>query len=701
MDAKEIKLLKFLQDDHQLYIPIFQRKYSWNSNQCEKLFEDILKVGSKNNNSTHFIGSVVYMNEGLNMVGPISKRMVIDGQQRLTTITLLISALAIFLKNNPIQNYSYQDLVFYYLSNTRASGEEKYKLILNDEDKKSLLKIIDNISSNKSNDFNKTDSKTIINNYMFFLNRINKNNISNIITGLNKLNLIQIALEQGKDNPQLIYESLNSTGLELSKADLIRNFVLMTFNPTEQKRIYEIYWKDMENGFNQTNLFDRFIRDYLTIKLNEIPKISEVYTKFKEFASNWNDMKELLKEINTYSKYYFSICFGDDEDKNVKYAFKNFNYLKSNVCYPFLLTVYEDYDNKNISKEELLEIINIIESYVFRRSICEIPTNSLNKTFAILHNEIDKNNYVESLKSILLLKDSYKRFPNNEEFKNHLLTKNVYNYNYSKYLLSNLENYKHPKNYLNFKNYTIEHIMPQKLSEDWKKELGKNYLEIHEKYLHTIGNLTLTAYNSELSDSSFKHKQEMKNGFKDSPLYLNKYISKLNSWSEEEINNRSNELIKLAIDIWPYPKICSETIKKYSKKISSYSMKQKQENKEIIKYTEKDAFKNKPYNYNMELLYNNLKKRILSEFENIEIIAHKYLIVFKTKNQRVIVIEPFKNFLKIWITLKNNELNDPLNKTIDISNIKYKVGEYEIKINKNEDINYFINLFEQAYIEKI
>lgn len=670
MDAKEIKLLNFLQYDHQLYIPIFQRKYSWTSDQCRKLLEDILKVGSKQDNSTHFIGSVVYMNEGLNMVGPISKRMVIDGQQRLTTITLLISALAIYLKKNPIQNYNYQDLVFYYLSNTRASGDERYKLILNDDDKKSVIKIIDNISSDNTVDFDKNDSKTIINNYKFFLNRINENNIPIIIAGLHKLNLIQIALEQGKDNPQLIYESLNSTGLELSKADLIRNFVLMTFNPSEQKKVYEMYWKDMEKGFDQTNLFDRFIRDYLTIKINKIPKIDKVYNEFKDFASNWDNIEELLKEINTYSKYYFSICFGDDEDKDISYAFKNFNYLKANVCYPFLLTVYEDYANDNISKEELLEIINIVESYVFRRSICEIPTNSLNKTFATLPNAIDEDNYVESLKSNLLVKDSFKRFPNDEEFKNHLLIKNVYKYRNSLYLLSNLENYKHPKNYLDFTDYTIEHIMPQNLSEEWEKDLGENYLEIHEEYLHTIGNLTLTAYNSELSDSSFKDKQEMENGFKDSPLYLNEYIAKLNSWDEEEINKRANDLINLAIEIWPYPKVDNETLKKYSEGITS--------------------FKNYTYGKAHEKVFTKIESLLLEIDGVTEAYTSRY-IAFKNKYSFV-EIRFKRKAIHVKIKMPFNLVNDP--KSIGF---KDTYGEFNININSTDEIDYTMELIKQSY----
>lgn len=670
MDAKEIELLKFLQYDHQLYIPIFQRKYSWTRDQCRKLLEDILKVGSKNDNSTHFIGSVVYMNEGLNMVGPISKRMVIDGQQRLTTITLLISALAIFLKENPIQDYNHQDLVFYYLSNIRASGDEKYKLILNDDDKKSLLKIIDNISSDTPVDFDKTDSETIIGNYNFFLDKINEINIPIIITGLHKLNLIQIALEQGKDNPQLIYESLNSTGLELSKADLIRNFVLMTFNPSEQKRIYEMYWKDMEKGFNQSNLFDRFIRDYLTIKLNKIPKIAKVYNEFKDFASNWNDVEELLKEINTYAKYYFSIYFGRDDDKDIRYAFKNFNYLKANVSYPFLLRVYEDYAKENISKEELLEIINIVESYIFRRSICEIPTNSLNNIFATMHNEIDEDNYVESLKSRLLLKDSYKRFPADEEFKNHLLIKNVYNYGYSMYLLSNLENYKHPKNHLDFTDYTIEHIMPQNLSKEWREDLGENYLEIHEEYLHTIGNLTLTAYNSELSDSSFKHKQEMENGFKDSPLYLNEYIAKLNSWNEEEINKRANDLINLAINVWPYPKVDNETLKKYSEG--------------------KTSFKNYTYGKTHEEVYSKIESMLLDIDGVTEAYTTRYIAF---KNKYSFVEFRFKrNAIHVKIKMQFELVNDP--KGIGI---KDSYGEFILNINSTDEIEYTMELIKQSY----
>lgn len=273
----------------------------------------------------------------------------------------------------------------------------------------------------------------------------------------------------------------------------------------------------------------------------------------------------LVNDIYTYFTYYRDIVLDKSEDKEIKFHFNRLNQLNFNVTRPFTLSVYKDYKNNVICKEELLEIIKLVEIYVFRRNICEIPNVSLSKTFATLYYEINKKDYVESLKARLVLKDSYKRLPNDEEFKERFLTKDIYWFRNTEYILSNLENYKHPKEHINFKDYSIEHIMPQnpKLSKEWKKCLGPNYKEIQEKYIHTIGNLTITAYNSELSDKPFNQKRDMEKGFKDSPLYLNHYLASLDTWNEETIKTRANDLIDLALEIWPFPQVSKENIEKY------------------------------------------------------------------------------------------------------------------------------------------
>jgi len=688
VDAKQISLLKFLQDDHQFHIPIFQRPYSWEIKQCKQLLDDISKIGRINTSRTHFIGSVVYMNIDPDFPGVISQRMIIDGQQRITTITLLICALAIFLKDYPVENdLKFNDLLVYYLINNNAE-EERYKLILNDKDKDTIIKIIDSISSSDDLEFDLDDSDIIVENFNFFKDQIGDFNVKVILNGLKRLNLIQIVLEQEKDNPQLIYESLNSKGLELSKAVLIRNFVLMTFPAKDQKMVYNKYWKEMEKGFERSGLFDRFIRDYLTINLNHIPSFDNIYSEFKDYSFEWDDMEALVKDINMYAKYFFAIVFDldkyNDNDKEINKAFKRFNQLKARVTYPLLLQVYKDYLEKIISKEDLLEILKTVESYIFRRSICEIPTPSLSKTFASLYNKIDQNNYIESLQARLLLLKSYKRYPDNEEFVENLMNKNVYNPKIILYLLSHLEYYYHPKNDLNFEDYSVEHIMPQNsnISKEWMESLGSNYQEIHDKYLHTLGNLTLTAYNPELSDSSFKEKKDMKYGYNQSPLCLNKYLAKLDDWNEKEIIKRAKRLGDLSLKIWSYPQLNKETLKKYAPE------KGKPEVYTLNSY--------KYLHYHISL-FNSLENKIKSLGDNVEKKYRKNYITFKTRTNFV-DITPQKSALRITINMPFDRVNDPKKIGVDATNKHlWENGDFFFKIYSQNDIDYAMTLIKQSY----
>lgn len=687
MDAKQINLLKFMQADHQLYIPIFQRKYSWNISQCNQLFNDILTVGRLNDNTTHFIGSVVYMRNNSDFADVITQRMIIDGQQRLTTVTILISALALYLKEHPLgeDKLNYTDLLVYYLTNSHAHGENKYKLILTNKDKDTIIKIIDNISSSDVLTFNLNDSKKIKDNFTFFRNNITKDNVRIILNGLKRLNIIQISLEPYRDNPQLIYESLNSTGLELTKSDLIRNYVLMSFPPEEQDEIYNKYWISMEKGFEGTQLFDKFIRDYLTIKTKHIPGMSNVYNEFKSYNYEQDNMLNILKDLNNYSKYYFAVAFGKDEEPEIRDAFKKFNQLKAQVSYPFLMEVYKDYTELKITKNDLINVIKLIESYIFRRLICELPTSSLSKTFASLYKSLNPEDIVTSLEAQLLLMDAGKRFPENSEVKTNFKKRDLYHSKNILYLLSNLESYKHPKNYLNFSNYTIEHIMPQNqnISDEWKESLGENYEAIHEKYIHTIGNLTLTAYNSSLSDSSFKHKQNMENGFKDSPLFLNHYIAQVDDWNEEEIKQRAETLSNLALEIWPYPKVNEETLKKYSKK-----------NKEDNKLT-LDNYPRLEFSRN---LFNTLNKEILSLGEDVKLNLTKSYISYKIIGNFVYIKPQSDSSLLVHLIKPFDTIEDPKKIGKDITKFNL-VGNstFSFRIYSLNDIDYAMSLIKQSY----
>jgi len=344
----------------------------------------------------------------------------------------------------------------------------------------------------------------------------------------------------------------------------------MELDKVTQKNIYHNYWYPMEQRFasmDDSKYFDRFMRDYLTVKTGQLPNIGQVYENFKQYWVSVEEtpVEQLMADVTRFSKYYAELIFADFEDSDISKIAKDINTLKVDVVYPFLLEILEDYKNQTISKSELIEIMRLSESYVFRRAICGVPPNSLNKTFANLTKEIDKDDYLTSLKASFINKKTYKRFPNDDEFKREFILKNVYNFRSRSYLFNKLENHEHKERIDTISEYTIEHIMPQNpnLSSEWRQDLGENWQEIHNEFLHTIGNLTLTGYNSELSDRPFLEKRDMKGGFADSHLKLNNILATLSHWNKDEIVKRGKELSEFASQIWFAPKLSDEILEKY------------------------------------------------------------------------------------------------------------------------------------------
>ena len=563
MKATETLLVKFLEKPNQFFIPIYQRTYSWTEKQCEQLWDDIVRVAKDPAIKTHFIGSMVYINQGHFHVSDVPQLLVIDGQQRLTTMTILLSAFADALqKEGKDMGITGEQIRSRFLIDNEESGEKRYKLILTQSDKDTLISILEQ----RDNPSEKS-SKNLEDNLKYFKKQINKNEIDlyTLYQGICKLIIIDVALDNTHDNPQLIFESLNSTGLELSQADLIRNYVLMGLEREKQKDIYKQYWYPIEENFRHSkgiDYFDRFMRDYLTIKSRQIPKIDEVYSSFKDYCRDEpQSVDKLTSDIHYYSKFFTKMISQKEQNPKLNQIIWDINTLKVDVAYPFLLKVYVDYDKGLITLDDIIEIFLMVESYVFRRAICDIPTNSLNKTFVTLINGIEKDRYLESIKVAFNLD---KKFPSDEEFKNSFVVKNVYRAQIKKYLFDKLENH-NQKERVNINEYTIEHIMPQNknLSEDWKIDLGSNWNEIREKYLHTIGNLTLTGYNAELGDKSFSEKCNMKGGFADSPIRLNKDIAELEKWTEDEIVKRANTLSDKAIQIWTRPQLSEDILAKH------------------------------------------------------------------------------------------------------------------------------------------
>ncbi|MGL5942499.1 MAG: GmrSD restriction endonuclease domain-containing protein [Waterburya sp.] len=684
MKATETNLLEFLRQPKQFVIPIYQRTYSWTLQQCQQLWNDVVKVAQEPTISGHFLGSVVYIEHGLYQVTSLPKLLVIDGQQRLTTISLLLKALGQAIDNNEnkIQITS-QKINNYFLLNQEEDKEDRYKLLLTRSDKETFIQLIEN------RELPEQVSERIKENFDFFINQINKNNIDldSLYSGINRLFIVDISLDRERDNPQLIFESLNSTGLELSQADLIRNYILMDLEPKEQANIYNNYWYPMEQSFGQiayAEQFDKFIRCYLTIKskVGAIPNIRDVYNSFKSYVQKHPELsiEEIVKNIYCYSKYFVNIAFEKENDRELKKIIADINYLKVDVAYPFLIEVHNDYINKFINRENLLEIFKLVESYVFRRAICGISTNSMNKTFASLTRNIDKNNYFKSIKMAFAKMTSYKRFPNDVEFCREIVVKDIYNFRNCKYLLGKLENHTRTRELVDIENYTIEHIIPQnlKLSIEWQQDLGDNWEEIQAKYLHTIGNLTLTGHNAKLSDRSFKEKQNVKDGFADSPLYLNRTLAKLNIWNEKEINTRAKTLADIAVEVWSFPSVdLDDNFSDFNKNISIQPEYQKYLQDEVLE------------------LFEIIRQEIIGLDISVKEDFLKYYIAYKTFTNFV-DIYPQKNRLRIILNMNLKEIDDPQDICKDITGWRMN-GDIEVGFSSLSQLNDVMFLIRQAF----
>ncbi|HVB25061.1 MAG TPA: DUF262 domain-containing protein [Ktedonobacteraceae bacterium] len=564
MKATATNFLKFLDGKKQFIIPIYQRMYGWRISDCQQLWNDILRVAQDDRVAAHFLGSIVYVEKSIYHISSITQLLVIDGQQRLTTLSLLLAALGEVIEaQKSVQSgeITRKKIYSYYLLNPEETDDAYYKLLLTQNDKETLTSILEN----RERPLPVADR--LEDNYQFFREQIRLSEIDPITLykGISKLLVVDISLEQ-QDNPQLIFESLNSTGMDLSQADLIRNYVLMGLDNEEQIRLYKIYWHPMEQSFGQTQnvaLFNRFMRDYLTIKSGsgEIPNMDKVYVTFKAYQQSKSTIpiEEIVEDIYRYSKYFTRMVLSREPDAEIRRRLNDIQTLEVNVVYPFLLEVYHDYESQRLSRDDFIAILKLIESYVFRRLVCGIPTHGLNKVFATLAKEIDKDHYLESVQVLFLQRSAGSRFPRDEEFRAAFVVKDMYNFRNRHYLLKKMEN-DGRKEHVNIDEYTIEHVMPQNehLSTDWQEELGADWQEVHERYLHTIGNLTLTGYNSRLSDRPFAEKRDIEGGFKDSPIRLNRNLAKLEHWNKEEIERRAQQIADLAISIWPTPGLSPE-----------------------------------------------------------------------------------------------------------------------------------------------
>lgn len=624
MDARKGNIYEILNGNKQFLIPVYQRYYSWDIEQCKRLWNDIVEM-QKKGKMGHFVGSIVNIAEQAMPTG-VQKYMIIDGQQRMTTLSLLLLALRDYAIKNPddttINSRRIDNML---LKNEYESGDERYKLLLTETDRNTLICLVD--EKNISDD---THSK-LLDNYNFFANKIDSKELkpAEVYESIGKLQIVNITLDRSVDDAQAIFESLNSTGKELSESDLIRNYVLMGLEPIEQTYVYEHLWRPMELLFvyeTQASAMDRFFRDYLTMKMTRIPKQNRVYEEFKLYHLNceFGSIRELCQDLLIYAKYYTDMTFKRSNNPVLKSLYEDINDLRMEVSYPFLLKVHHDCEEGIISEDELEQIIRLCISYVFRRSICS-----------------------------------------------------------RNFILSHLENYG-KKAPIIIENYTIEHIMPQNsnLNLEWQQMLGAEWREIQKIYLHTIGNLTLTAYNSEMSDRSFMVKMDMEGGFKESALRLNSYIVKLTEWNEQRIKERAVLLADKAKQIWAYPDLTDA-------ELAPYQMAEKPAERYSLETYDTNIF--------TKTLFEVLDRRIQNLSPNVKREFKKLYVAYKLDTNFVDVVFQ-KQRLRISVNMKFSEVNDPQGICHDITGLgRWGNGDVELFMEHTSEVDQIMEIVKQSY----
>ena len=564
-------LIKFFDgSDKRFIIPLYQRNYDWKEDNCEQLFQDLLKMHHSDRKS-HFFGSIVS-----SIQSGTEDRFIIDGQQRITTVSLLLIAMVNAFKVGDIQatDGKLVDKIFKrYLVDEYQEDERKVKL----KPIKKDMDAFDALLYKPKEQYLKGSNVT--RNYEFFYDKIVKSGLTmdELFETIKKLEVINIKLDED-DDPQLIFESLNSTGLDLSEADKIRNYLLMSLAPAEQDDLYTRYWNPIE----ESTKYDpsSFVRDYLTMKQGKIGRIDKIYFIFKEYAENERiGRAELLEEMHHYAKIYSQIDNANMGTEKINRKLNQVRTLDSTVAYPFYMAFFDYAEKNGLSDEEKYRVLDIVEAYWARRIICNLPSNALNKVFATLHRDVLNNmnkavegtnpTYTDVLIYLLLKKGRSSVFPKDDEVKEDFATRQVYKMpaNLRMFILERMENRDSKECHdvvkqLTEKTISIEHIMPQTLSEKWKDALGEEWERIHQQYLHTMANLTLTGYNSQYSNLAFLEKRDMEKGFNDSAFRLNNYVKSCDQWTEVEMKQRQHDLLEVFMRLWPMPSTTFEPAKR-------------------------------------------------------------------------------------------------------------------------------------------
>ena len=557
MKAIDQPFTAIINGNRQFVIPVFQRDYSWTLAQCEQLWKDVQRASKGNSEGGHFMGSIVYV--GAEVGAAFQSWLLIDGQQRLTTLTLLLLAMRDHIKANGWSGGEDSPTVdrinAYYLQNTLESGNRRYKLLLRRRDNATLQALVD---EKNPLDVQEDHSELLVEAYTFFRSALKTEgcDLEEAYRGVVRLRIVDVTLARGIDNPQLVFESMNSTGVDLQQSDLVRNYLLMGLNDSDQTRLYDEYWSRIESLFRASgNALDWFLRDYVALarRTTQQMKLDRIYEEFKVFWSGDSEipLEELLADMLRVAQTYAS--FLGIAPMRRPWLADAMGHMRSlNTTQGLLImSLYDCHEKELLSQEEFVRAVTLIESYLLRRAVLGMQTRDYWSVFARIARDIDPQSAFDSFQVALArLRDSY-RFPSDEEFSRGLHERELYGLRVCKHVLDRIENAGH-KEPSPVQNYSIEHILPQEIGNvpEWQVMLGDDWSADHELWVHRLGNLTLTAYNSRYGNRPFDEKKAVEGGFQQSAVRLNQYVKDQSKWTVAEMGERASQLIKRALTIW-------------------------------------------------------------------------------------------------------------------------------------------------------
>ena len=675
----------------QFIIPVFQRDYTWTEEQCTQLWHDVLRAADQDRG--HFMGSIVYVDVG--SAASFTRWLVIDGQQRLTTLTLLLTALRDHIRetgwSGGVDSPTIDRINSYFLTNQLEPSDRHRKLVLRRTDDSTLESLV--VVDVKLSD---TPSQPIVDAYRLFRELVTSHNDPDTVyRGVTKLVVVDVTLDDN-DNPQLVFESLNSTGVDLSQSDLIRNYVLMGLPENDQTRLYNEYWSEIEEYFKGSgSRLDSFARDYVAheTRITKQTRGDQIYRAFKEHFNyqTSGDWEILLLNMARNARFYAAFTLGRNIEGKVAEALRNIRNF-GDVAAILVTKLYSSFDE--VDEEGFLDSLCVIESYLFRRAICGLQTRGYWSVFARIALEVREDNLLESLQVALSRQQGSYRFPSDDEFKRALLDGNLYGLQACRHLLDRLENHG-TKEKSNTSGYSIEHILPQtdNLRVEWRKMLGDDWKQVQREWLHRLGNLTLTGYNSSYSDRPFHEKQNMPGGFNESAVRLNKFVREQSVWTAEQIETRGNHLADRALQIWPDLHVGQEAIERAIRV-------------ELKAQAEGRSIEQVEMNPGAKALFNLLRPKILGLSDLLE--SSDLIEIPEPKSVSYhspyffLEVLPRTGYLTLLLSLDYGDIDDNTDFVKDASEWKYLAhsrhdGGGIIHINSEEDVTKAIPFVRRAF----